>query len=112
MTVARRDWEEKLAENNPEVLEQNLTFIDLTGMINPVRPEVKAVIEECRQAGIWAVMIAGDHKDTTVAIAKELGILADASQAITGTELDLLSDEQLLQKVREPTSQRMLPIWF
>ena len=70
-------------------------------MIDPVRPEVKAAIEECRQAGIRAVMITGDHKDTAVAIAKELGILADASQAITGTELDSLSDEQLLQKVRE-----------
>ena len=52
-------------------------------MIDPVRPEVKAAIEECRQAGIRAVMITGDHKETAVAIAKELGILADASQAIT-----------------------------
>ena len=101
LAVARRDWEEKPAENTPEVLEQKLTFLGLTGMIDPVRPEVKAAIEECRQAGIRAVMITGDHKDTAVAIAKELGILADASQAITGTELDSLSDEQLLQKVQE-----------
>ena len=101
LAVARRDWEEKPAENTPEVLEQKLTFLSLTGMIDPVRPEVKAAIEECRQAGIRAVMITGDHKDTAVAIAKELGILADASQAITGTELDSLSDEQLLQKVQE-----------
>ncbi len=101
LAVARRDWEEKPADNTPEVLEQNLTFLGLTGMIDPVRPEVKAAIEECRRAGIRAVMITGDHKDTAVAIAKELGILADASQAITGTELDSLSDEQLLQKVRE-----------
>ena len=101
MAVARRDWEEKPTGNTPEVLEQNLTFLGLTGMIDPVRPEVKAAIEECRQAGIRAVMITGDHKDTAVAIAKELGILADASQAITGTELDSLSNEQLLQKVRE-----------
>ena len=101
LAVARRDWEEKPAENTPEVLEQKLTFLGLTGMVDPVRPEVKAAIEECRQAGIRAVMITGDHKDTAVAIAKELGILADASQAITGTELDSLSDEQLLQKVQE-----------
>lgn len=101
LAVARRDWEEKPTGNTPEVLEQNLTFLGLTGMIDPVRPEVKAAIEECRQAGIRAVMITGDHKDTAVAIAKELGILADASQAITGTELDSLSNEQLLQKVRE-----------
>ena len=94
LAVARRDWEEKPAENTPEVLEQKLTFLSLTGMIDPVRPEVKAAIEECRQAGIRAVMITGDHKE-------ELGILADASQAITGTELDSLSDEQLLQKVQE-----------
>ena len=101
LAVARRDWEGKPTGNTPEVLEQKLTFLGLTGMIDPVRPEVKAAIEECRQAGIRAVMITGDHKDTAVAIAKELGILADASQAITGTELDSLSDEQLLQKVRE-----------
>lgn len=101
LAVARRDWEEKPAETTPEVLEQNLTFLGLTGMIDPVRPEVKAAIEECRRAGIRAVMITGDHKDTAVAIAKELGIIQDASQAVTGAELDSLSDEQLLQKVRE-----------
>lgn len=101
LAVARRDWEEKPAETTPEALEQNLTFLGLTGMIDPVRPEVKAAIEECRQAGIRAVMITGDHKDTAVAIAKELGIIQDASQAITGAELDSLSDEQLLRKVRE-----------
>ena len=60
----------------------------LTGMIDPVRPEVKAAIEECRSAGIRTVMITGDHKDTAVAIAKELGIITDASQAITGAELN------------------------
>ncbi len=101
LAVARRDWEEKPMENAPEVLEQKLTFIGLTGMIDPVRPEVKAAIEECRHAGIRAVMITGDHKDTAVAIAKELGIIQDVSQAITGAELDSLSDEQLLQKVKE-----------
>ena len=61
-------------------------------MIDPVRPEVKAAIEECRAAGIRPVMITGDHKDTAVAIAKELGIITDASEAITGAELDNIPD--------------------
>ena len=54
-------------------------------MIDPVRPEVKAAIEECRGAGIRPIMITGDHIDTAVAIAKELGILKDASEAVTGS---------------------------
>ena len=63
-------------------------------MIDPVRPEVKAAIDECKQAGIRAIMITGDHKDTAVAIAKQLGIITDASQAITGAELNEISDEE------------------
>ena len=63
-------------------------------MIDPVRPEVKAAIVECREAGIRPIMITGDHKDTAVAIAKELGIIEDASQAITGAQLNEISDEQ------------------
>ncbi|MBE6834786.1 MAG: calcium-translocating P-type ATPase, PMCA-type [Ruminococcaceae bacterium] len=74
-------------------LENGLTFIGLVGMIDPVRPEVKAAIDECNQAGIRAIMITGDHKDTAVAIAKQLGIITDASQAITGAELNDISDE-------------------
>ena len=70
-------------------------------MIDPVRPEVKAAIEECRGAGIRPVMITGDHKDTAVAIAKELGIIEDASQAITGAELDKISDEDLPEFVKK-----------
>ncbi len=95
LAAAKRDWDAKPADNSPEFLEQNLVFIGLTGMIDPVRPEVKAAIEECRSAGIRAVMITGDHKDTAVAIAKELGIITDASQAITGAELDAISDEEI-----------------
>ena len=63
-------------------------------MIDPVRPEVKAAIDECRSAGVRAIMITGDHKDTAVAIASELGIITDASQAITGAELNDISDEE------------------
>ena len=101
LAVAKRDWAEKPADNTPEYLEQELIFIGLTGMIDPVRPEVKAAIEECRAAGIRPVMITGDHKDTAVAIAKELGIITDASQAITGAELDEISDEDICEFVQK-----------
>ena len=80
---------------DPSNLEQELCFIGLVGMIDPVRPEVRAAVEECKAAGIRPVMITGDHKDTAVAIAKELGIIDDASQAIEGKELNRLSDEEL-----------------
>lgn len=69
-------------------------FCGLSGMIDPVRPEVTAAIAEAKEAGIRAVMITGDHIDTAVAIAKDLGIVEDASQAITGAELDKISDEE------------------
>ena len=101
LAAAKRDWNEKPADNSPEALEQDLIFIGLTGMIDPVRPEVKAAIEECRSAGIRAVMITGDHKDTAVAIAKELGIITDASEAITGAELDNISDEEICEFVKK-----------
>ncbi len=100
LAAAKRDWSEKPADNTPEYLEKELVFLGLTGMIDPVRPEVKAAIEECRNAGIRAVMITGDHKDTAVAIAKELGIITDASQAITGAELDAISDEEICKFVK------------
>ena len=101
LAVAKRDWDAKPADNSPEFLEQALVFLGLTGMIDPVRPEVKAAIEECRSAGIRAVMITGDHKDTAVAIAKELGIITDASEAITGAELDDISDEDICEFVQK-----------
>ena len=101
LAAAKRDWVEKPSDNAPEFLETDLCFVGLTGMIDPVRPEVKAAIEECRNAGIRAVMITGDHKDTAVAIAKELGIITDASQAITGAELDLISDEDINEAVKK-----------
>lgn len=82
-----------------EALERDMTFIGLTGMIDPVRPEVKAAIVECRHAGIKPVMITGDHRDTAVAIAKELGIITDESQAITGLELSEIPDEEFEKNV-------------
>ena len=101
LAAAKRDWAQKPADNSPEYLEQELVFLGLTGMIDPVRPEVKAAIEECRGAGIRPVMITGDHKDTAVAIARELGIITDESQAITGAELDAISDDELNEAVQK-----------
>ncbi len=100
LACAKRHWSEKPADNTPEFLEQELVFVGLCGMIDPVRPEVKLAIEECRTAGIRPVMITGDHKDTAVAIARELGIIEDASQALTGAELDNISDEELPEAVK------------
>lgn len=91
---AMRHWDSLPQDNSPENLEKDLIFIGLTGMIDPVRPEAKAAIEECRSAGIRPIMITGDHKDTAVAIAKELGIISDESQAITGTEISRMSDDE------------------
>lgn len=76
----------------PSAMENGLCFIGLVGMIDPVRPEVKAAIEECRSAGIRPIMITGDHIDTAVAIAKELGILEDGQRAVTGAELSKMDD--------------------
>ena len=101
LAAAKRDWAARPTDNTPEYLEQELVFLGLTGMIDPVRPEVKAAIEECRSAGIRAVMITGDHKDTAVAIAKELGIITDASEAITGAELDGISDADICEAVKK-----------
>ena len=80
-------------DQSPDNIENELVFCGLVGMIDPVRPEVKAAIEECRGAGIRPIMITGDHKDTAVAIALELGIIKDKSEAITGAELDDISDD-------------------
>ena len=89
-----REWKALPENTDASNLEQDLVYVGLSGMIDPVRPEVKAAIVECREAGIRPIMITGDHKDTAVAIAKELGIIEDASQAITGAQLNEISDEQ------------------
>lgn len=88
-------------DQSPDNIENELVFCGLVGMIDPVRPEVKAAIEECRGAGIRPIMITGDHKDTAVAIALELGIIKDKSEAITGAELDEISDEDFKEKVTQ-----------
>jgi len=93
LAAAKKDLTAEPAVYEPEAVECELCFVGLVGMIDPVRPEVKAAIDECRSAGIRPIMITGDHKDTAVAIASELGIISDASQAITGAELNEISDE-------------------
>ncbi len=100
LAAARRVWPRQPASNEPAFLDQELCFLGLAGMIDPVRPEVGPAIEQCRSAGIRPVMITGDHKDTAVAIARSLHILEDASEAVTGAELDAIPDDQLGEAVR------------
>ena len=99
LAAAYRPLAELPDNSAPEALEQELVFLGLVGMIDPVRPEVGAAIEQCREAGIIPVMITGDHRDTAVAIARELGILSDPSQALTGAQLSEMSDEELRERV-------------
>ncbi len=94
LACAKRVWSEKPVSGEPDYLETELCFMGLCGMIDPVRPEVAAAIQECRAAGIRPIMITGDHVDTAAAIARELGILADGTCAITGAQLSELSDEE------------------
>ena len=94
VAVAFRQWEEKppLTE---EALERNLVFAGMAGMVDPPRPEVKEAVHLCRQAGIRPVMITGDHVLTAEAIGRELGIYQKGDCAVTGAELDKMSDKEL-----------------
>lgn len=94
LAAAYRDHDQIPESISPQSLERDLVFIGMTGMIDPIRPEAKEAIERCHTAGIRVVMITGDHKDTAVAIAQELGILHEGTSAITGAELDEMSDDQ------------------
>ena len=84
-----------------ENMESKLIFIGMVGMIDPPREEAKVAVEKCKTAGIKTVMITGDHKITAIAIAKELGILENEDEAITGTELEKMSDEDLEENIRK-----------
>ncbi|MDO4596439.1 MAG: cation-translocating P-type ATPase [Coriobacteriaceae bacterium] len=101
LALANRTYTEMPSDCSPAALEHDLVFCGLSGMIDPVRPEVKQAIVEAQQAGIRPVMITGDHIDTAVAIAKDLGIIEDSSQAITGAELDKISDEDFKTRVTQ-----------
>ena len=101
LAVAQKSLDSVPEDRTSESMEKDMCFIGLVGMIDPVRPEVLPAIEECRKAGIRPVMITGDHKDTAVAIAMQLGIITDPSQAITGAELDKISDEDFANDVEK-----------
>ena len=99
--AAYREHDQVPENFDAENLEKDLTFIGFVGMIDPCRPEVYDAIKECRKAGIRPVMITGDHIDTAVAIGKDLGIIKDASEAMTGAELDGLSEKDLIKRVKK-----------
>lgn len=98
LACAERIWDEEPDKFEPQYLEEDLCFIGLCGMIDPVRPEVKSAIVECREAGIRPIMITGDHIDTATAIARELGILTEDTCAITGSQLSDMSDGEFGRK--------------
>ena len=101
LALADRIYDEVPDDCSAAALEHDLTFCGLSGMIDPVRPEVAPAIAEAHDAGIRVVMITGDHIDTAVAIAKQLGIVTDRSQAITGAEIDKMSDEELDARIAD-----------
>lgn len=101
LCVAMKSYKDIPKSESADFLEQDMCYIGLAGMIDPVRPEVVDAIEQCRSAGIRPVMITGDHRDTAVAIAKQLGITDDESAAITGAELNKISDEALNDNIEK-----------
>jgi len=101
LAMAFKDIEEIPENFTSESIESDLIFAGLTGMIDPPREEAKKAVEICKQAGIKPVMITGDHKDTAVAIAKELGILEDRDLAITGSDLDKIIDDNFSDQVEK-----------
>lgn len=101
LAMAYKELDHKPSKDEVVTLESNLIYIGMVGMIDPPRIEVKDAVEKCKTAGIKPVMITGDHKITAIAIAKELGILKEDCEAITGLELEQMSDEDLIKNVRQ-----------
>ena len=101
LAMAYKVLDHKPTAEEIKELESNLTYIGMVGMIDPPRLEVKDAVQEYKEAGIKTVMITGDHKITAIAIAKSLGILENDDEAITGTELEEMSDEELIRNVRK-----------
>ena len=100
LAFAYKDVEKIPTEIESEKVEKNLTFIGMTGMIDPPRPEVKEAVKECFRAGMTPIMITGDNIDTAIAIAKEIGILGEDDIAISGSELDSMTDKEFEEKIR------------
>ncbi|MBR6504304.1 MAG: calcium-translocating P-type ATPase, PMCA-type [Clostridia bacterium] len=101
LAMAYKELDHKPSKEELETLESDLIYIGMVGMIDPPRLEVKDAVEKCKTAGIKPVMITGDHKITAIAIARELGILKNENEAITGLELEQMSDEDLIKNVRQ-----------
>ncbi|MBW8382857.1 MAG: cation-translocating P-type ATPase, partial [Youngiibacter sp.] len=101
LSVGCKVWDEVPQKNTSEIVENDMIFLGLVGMIDPARSEVKDAIKECKLAGIDAVMITGDYKETAFAIAKQLGMAESEDQAIMGAELDNLSDSELREAVKK-----------
>ncbi len=99
--MAYKDLDDLNYTDKEKELENGLIFVGLVGMIDPPRPEAKKAIKICQRAGIKPIMITGDHKITAVAIARQLGILERDEEAITGVELDRLSDEEFKERVKD-----------
>jgi Ca2+-transporting ATPase len=100
LAVAYRVLDKGFDRYNADIVEKELTFAGLVAMIDPPRDEARKAIQECKAAGIRTVMITGDHKNTATAIARSLGFFSDDSLALSGEELDKLSDDELYEKVR------------
>ena len=101
LAFAYKELDHMPSKTEMKTIESDLTFIGMVGMIDPPRIEAKKAVEKCKKAGIKTVMITGDHKVTAVAIAKKLGILKDENEALTGTELEKMTDEELTKNVRK-----------
>ena len=101
LACAYKEMDDLPSQQEMENIENNLTFIGMVGMIDPPREEAKKAVEKCKTAGIKTVMITGDHKITATAIAKKLGILENENEAITGLELEKMTDEELEKNVRQ-----------
>lgn len=99
LSLAIRLYDDKPNSFDSKELEKDMVFVGLTGMIDPVRPEAKEAVWECRQAGIRPIMITGDQLDTAVAIAKELEIIESEDEAILGARLDDMTDEELIANI-------------
>jgi len=101
IAVAYKDLDTLPSKIDSQNIENNLTFVGLIGMIDPPREGVKEAVQVCKNSGIKTVMITGDHLETAKAIAKDLGILEHKDMAITGQELDKMSQNQLEKKIRD-----------
>ena len=101
LAMAYKELDHEPTDEEMKNIENDLIFVGMVGMIDPPREEVKVAVEKCKTAGIKTVMITGDHKITAVAIAKALGILENEDEAITGSELEEMSDEDLTKNIRK-----------